>query len=204
MAKLTDRKKRAMESVMKDVALEAVVKVMLKEGIDGLTMDRVAAAADVAKGTLYNYFKDKDQMLLFVAKRVFEPIDAGLREILTSDGSALTKIERVLELFFVTVEGQRRILSELMAMKSQAHTKEGEAFKLERFASAVEAIAVIVKEGIKQKVFRKCDPQVVGETIFGAVVFSIEMQVASNTRREASESVSTLMDLFKHGLCVTG
>src|SRR5690348_6157181 len=56
--------------------LRAARKVFARHGYDGATMDDVAEASDIAKGTLYLYFKSKRQIYLGVLKEDL----AGLRE----------------------------------------------------------------------------------------------------------------------------
>jgi AcrR family transcriptional regulator len=46
--------------------LDAAQKVLLDKGIDGLTVDDITAAAGVAKGTFYLYFRSKEQVLAAV------------------------------------------------------------------------------------------------------------------------------------------
>lgn len=46
-----------------DVMLEAAEKVMAKKGFNGATMQDIAAAAGCAVGTLYLYFKNKEELL---------------------------------------------------------------------------------------------------------------------------------------------
>ena len=56
-------------------------------------MDRVAAAAGVAKGSLYNYFRSKDELLTFVHEKTIQPLIEANEEIAASNQSAAKKIE---------------------------------------------------------------------------------------------------------------
>ena len=47
--------------------------VLRKYGVEGLRMDRVARAAEVAIGTLYNYVKDKDALIFNVVDTLCQP-----------------------------------------------------------------------------------------------------------------------------------
>lgn len=57
MAKIRDIKK---EDIIKIKALELIVK----EGFDGLSMHKLAKAADVSVGSIYTYFKDREDLIL--------------------------------------------------------------------------------------------------------------------------------------------
>lgn len=43
--------------------LDQAITLFRRDGIDAVTMETIAAAADVAKGTLYNYFPEKEALL---------------------------------------------------------------------------------------------------------------------------------------------
>ena len=56
MPKLTAIRKQALDEMMREAIFQAAKAVLAKHGVDGMTMDRVAVEADVAKGSLYHYF----------------------------------------------------------------------------------------------------------------------------------------------------
>lgn len=53
-----DRRKRATRQAL----LDATVALLASRSIDALSVDEIAMRADVAKGTFYNYFPDKDAL----------------------------------------------------------------------------------------------------------------------------------------------
>jgi AcrR family transcriptional regulator len=56
-------------------AIQATLKLVAKNGVDGTSMDAIAAASGVSKATIYKHWKDKEQLLLEVMATV-----AGLRD----------------------------------------------------------------------------------------------------------------------------
>lgn len=53
-----------------EALVRAGYKVMSAKGIDAATMQEIAAAADVGAGTVYSYFKSKDELAIAVLERV--------------------------------------------------------------------------------------------------------------------------------------
>jgi AcrR family transcriptional regulator len=51
------KQRRARETV--EAVLDAVVRVLKKHGVDGVTTNRIADAAGVSIGSVYQYFPDK-------------------------------------------------------------------------------------------------------------------------------------------------
>jgi AcrR family transcriptional regulator len=59
MVELT-RKQREIEQRTREI-LRVAKPILLREGFHALTMDRVAALMQYAKGTIYNHFPHKDK-----------------------------------------------------------------------------------------------------------------------------------------------
>src|SRR5262245_43702129 len=76
---------RAWKDLKKQSLLEAVVRVLSRDGLDALTMDNVAREAGVAKGTLYTYFKNKEDALKAAVDAVVLPMVEGLMDILSEN-----------------------------------------------------------------------------------------------------------------------
>src|SRR5512133_3640383 len=77
---------------MKEALFEAAVAVLSEHGVDGMTMDRVASAASVAKGSLYRYFRSKRELLEFVYAKMVDPVFRGLEEMAATERPATEKL----------------------------------------------------------------------------------------------------------------
>lgn len=75
--------------------LEAARRMFARHGLEGATVDHIARAAHVAKGTIYLYFRSKDEILKHV---VDEDLEALGRETIPAI-TAPAPLDRRLELF---------------------------------------------------------------------------------------------------------
>lgn len=57
--------------------MDAATKILAEDGLEALTMTRVAEAVDVVPGALYRYFASKDVLLAGMQRRTIEDIQAG-------------------------------------------------------------------------------------------------------------------------------
>jgi len=62
--------------------LEASARILRKEGLNGLSTNKVAVIAGVSVGTLYGYFPDKSAIIVALARRILEEDDKKLRAAL--------------------------------------------------------------------------------------------------------------------------
>lgn len=74
--------------------IEATEKLIKEDGIDGLSIRRIASEAGYNSATLYNYFDDLEHLVLFASVR-------HLREYVTTLGKAITPDMNALQIYRV-------------------------------------------------------------------------------------------------------
>jgi AcrR family transcriptional regulator len=107
MEKLTDRRKSVTEQLMRDAIRESAESVLAEVGFAELTMGRVAKRAGVSKGTLYNYFRDKDALILEVADAAFAPLHARLDELFANPADIVQTLFEAIRSIFRHIEDRR-------------------------------------------------------------------------------------------------
>ncbi|UXT61258.1 TetR/AcrR family transcriptional regulator (plasmid) [Agrobacterium fabrum] len=65
----------------RDALLKAGHEVISEKGIDAATMMEIAERADVASGTIYNYFKSKDELAIAVLELVMEQLARRIENV---------------------------------------------------------------------------------------------------------------------------
>src|SRR5437763_10517785 len=71
---------------------EAVIRLICREGLKSVTMERVAQEVGIAKGTVYLHYRDKQALLDEVKESALAPLTAKIEEILHGDASADRKL----------------------------------------------------------------------------------------------------------------
>ena len=66
---------------MVDRILEAAARVLIAYGYDGASTNRIARAAGVSPGSLYQYFSDKDAITSAVVDRLAEEISVNVSAV---------------------------------------------------------------------------------------------------------------------------
>lgn len=201
MMTLAERRKELLDSMMKDAVYEGAVAVLTKYGLQGTTMDRVAAASGMAKGSLYNCFRSKQELLEFVHERVVAPLREAIDEVV--DGSLgaaekLTSITRMWREYLVQHQAVFEFLINDQAAKQRLMATEQTAR-----ATGVNQVARIIRQGIQEGVFRPVDATAVAEMLINAAIGMVEQEFASGKPRPVDMAVETLMSVFLHGLVVT-
>ena len=77
--------------------LLAAADVFSRKGYLQATLDEIIEIADTGKGTVYNYFKNKDNLFYTLVSRINEPFVAALQKVEASDESPFIKLELYLK-----------------------------------------------------------------------------------------------------------
>ena len=80
MPRLTEAKKVLVDQFIRDKAYEEAKKLLMLHRVNLFTMTELAEQMGVAKGTLYNYFEDKQAVIVYVCKRINEEILVKIQE----------------------------------------------------------------------------------------------------------------------------
>ena len=135
--------------------LAAARNLMNRKGVDALTMDEIAQAAGVAKGTLYLYFESKDELIQALLSQVGEAMVLDLQAILGTSAPPPEKLRQVVSLLLNYVDRESVLfpvyLRELVRLKSGRKAAMTGLQALEERIVAL--ITAVFAEGIAQKQF---------------------------------------------------
>jgi len=172
--------------------LAASLKLFAHEPYQAVTMDRVAQAAGVAKGTLYLYFPSKDALYLGVLS---DGLDTAYRTYQSSADPKLPVVERMRRSIAVTVEfyDQRRDFLQFFATEeprlSEARNRIIEGSRERGF----NFFASLIEEGIRTGVFAPVDPRLSTFAIQGSIRSLLLYYGSSRPVSELSRELGNLM-----------
>ena len=89
--------------------LAAARQLMEQRGLEAVTMEEIAAAAGVAKGTIYLYFPSKDELIQAIITQVGEGLLQDIEAAVTAPGSPGEKIQRVAALLLECLTKERAL-----------------------------------------------------------------------------------------------
>ncbi len=178
--------------------LAAAKRLLEQEGIDALTMDEIAQAAGVAKGTLYLYFQSKDELIQALLSQVAEAIIGDLEVILAKTDIPQDKLRQVVVLLLNYAEQESALfplyLRELVRFKAGRGGGLTSLQELEEHIVAL--ITQIFADGITQRQFIPADPRLLAFLLKGilrAVGYYAMTQDKPNLNQEALPVVLILL-----------
>jgi TetR/AcrR family fatty acid metabolism transcriptional regulator len=183
--------------------LEAAVKVFARQGFYQSTVAKIAKEAGVADGTIYLYFKNKDDILVqFFSYRTKQVFDRFQSEVKKADNS-LDKLRNLV----------RRHLTEFQRDRDMAVVYQVETHQNSRLAESQiremsqmyqNLISEIVELGQQEGSIRKdLYVSLVKRFILGAVDEVINTWLHSDKEYDLVSMADPLVDLFIRGIGTT-
>jgi TetR/AcrR family transcriptional regulator, fatty acid metabolism regulator protein len=149
--------------------LHAAVRVFAKKGFYATRVSEIAKAAGVADGTIYLYFRSKDELLVSLFEDRVTKLLTYLQDELPKLSASSEKLRRVIELQLGLLEGERD-LAEVITIIIRQSTKLLKEFAAPKFLAYLDVIAKVVADGQLSGEFRAdVSPHLVARATFGAL-----------------------------------
>mgnify|MGYP001813029574 FL=1 len=165
----TTSKQRGTQPDKRERILKAAIKVFAKNGFYATRVSEIAKAAGVADGTIYLYFKNKDDVLITIFQDGLQQLLVILRDVAASDAPFDERIARIIELQLGLLEEQRD-LAEVITVNLRQSSSLLKQYAAPLFMEYIDVIAGLVRDGQHEGAFRKdLNPRVVARSLFGAL-----------------------------------
>src|SRR2546423_5367928 len=191
---------RAAAGDKREAIMRAATKVFARNGYFNSKVADIARAAGVADGTVYLYFKSKEEILRSIFERnTSEAVRAG-REELAKIEDPREKLRRIALLHLERL-GDDRDLAVVFQVELRGSTKFMEEFSAAGFAEYLKLIRSTFEEGQRAGVFRaELNAKVVAKILFGALDEMATNWILSKRRYKLAPMADQVLDIFLNGV----
>lgn len=184
--------------------LEAARVIFSQKGYYRATVDDIIALADTGKGTVYNYFINKEQLFYTLIKETYVPFENSLDKVCQADREPLDKIQTIIGLFLSfyleNAELWRVMMHEVRGFGyngPQSLTPEQRDKYHAHFAHSIGAMTIVLKEGIQKGVIKACNADQAAHWLFSMIVMSVFHKFVGS---DIEQSARTIADAFLYGV----
>ena len=180
--------------------LQAATEVFARDGYFPAHISDIAERANVADGTVYLYFKSKEEILHSIFDRTMEDAIAEGRKLIEKLSDPREKLHRITLLHLERL-GADRDLAIVFQVELRGSTKFMEEFSAAGFGEYLGLIRSTFEEGQRQGVFRKnLNATVVSKILFGALDEMATNWILSRRRYELGAMAELVMEVFLNGV----
>ncbi|MBI2845964.1 MAG: TetR/AcrR family transcriptional regulator [Chloroflexi bacterium] len=201
--RLSVQRKEQLESERKAQILRAALTVFARKGFRGATIAEIAKKAGVSEGTIYNYFRNKEDLLLSLPREILAPPLAAHFSPEKEAESPQNFLEKVLmaslEQFTANVDLIRVLLASVPVMDEAAR----EEYLRRTVLFVSDFLEKYFQKEIARGTYRSLHPSVLARTFFGMFfVFFVTQEILLGKRTVPltyEEIAKEAVDLFLHG-----
>jgi AcrR family transcriptional regulator len=185
--------------------LEAARKVFAKKGFHDATVDDVASAAGLAKGTVYLYYRSKQDVYLAALKFGIGQMYSALVEEVNKAASTEAKLKSLIAAKLAYFDENRDFFKIYYSELGRIHTHPGgidsefKALYIEQ-AGLVESI---LKEGIRKKAIRSLRTEQTAFAISDIIRGVVTQRILGWSKSRAGQDVDFIFDLVWKGIAVS-
>jgi TetR/AcrR family fatty acid metabolism transcriptional regulator len=167
----------------RDRILQAAERVFASKGFYGAKVSDIAQVAGVADGTIYLYFRSKDDLLISLFEAQMDRVLFELRSAVAGGEDATEKLRRFIAAYLTMVEANRHA-AEVITIELRQSAKFMKEYRNPKFAEFLKTLAAVIDEGQRQGRLRAEVPApIAARTLFGALDELALMWVTSRGER---------------------
>lgn len=197
MPALADRPDKADR---RDAILRAAIETFAARGFFAAQVADVARSAGVAAGTVYLYFRGKDDLLISIFERTMKQAIAAGRESVAARPNPVDRLREIARLHLDRL-GRDRDLAIVFQVELRQSTKFMERFSATYLREYLGIIRDVIAEGQKAGVFRaEVNPTMAAKMFFGVLDEMATNWILSRRKYSLAEEADAVADLFVRGL----
>jgi TetR/AcrR family fatty acid metabolism transcriptional regulator len=190
-------------SAKRDRILQAAVKIFSQKGFFNSKVSDIAQSAGVADGTIYLYFKNKDDLLISLFEEKMAEVVADVRARIAAGDDALSRLRIFIENHMGLLLREAGLI-EVLQVELRQSNKFMKDYVPVKFLEYLDVISEILELGKREGTFRQdLNVTVARRAVFGALDEMALAYVLSRKRKyDPAEAASEIYRIFAEGLCM--
>jgi len=178
--------------------LDGVISVIAKHGFNGATTKKIAQHLGIAEGTIYRYFKSKEDIFKAIVQDKGEILQEKIIKSVSNIPDAREKLKKLIYIHFAYLE-EHPEFAEIMSRELRSITKGIENIAKKYFNKYLKTLQQIIESGITQGVIKKKDKKFAALTLFGLIDVTVLNWLFSKRTYSLIKWEELIFRTFLHG-----
>ncbi len=184
--------------------IDAAIRVFARAGYYNSRVSDIAREAGIASGTIYLYFKTKDEILVTLFREKMAHWVANVRKRVALEPDAVAKICRIVQLHFETLE-ENPALAEVVQVELRQGHKFFRGASAHEVSAYFDLIGSVLEEGVAAGLLRADLPvKVATKVLFGAMDQVVTSWVLGKRGYRLTDSAVPVAAMFLKGVTRDG
>lgn len=183
----------------KSQILNAAEKVFVENGFSSATTDEIARMADIGKGTIYKYYKNKKKLFFAVVDRELSELRYAMFKGVSKKTDPVEKIGAAIRTYLGFFDKHQSLMDMIIHEHSSFSDRLGKKY-FEHYYGNKSRIVQTFKEGIKNGIIKKININEAISILAGILHGTIYIWHAENKRFKLKDRVPTICKVFFSGI----
>jgi TetR/AcrR family fatty acid metabolism transcriptional regulator len=184
--------------------VDAAIRVFARNGYYNSRVSDIAREAGIASGTIYLYFRTKEEILVTLFREKMAAFVAHLRREIAGETDPVAKIRRLVELHFTVLE-QSPALAEVVQVELRQGHKFFRGASAHEVSAYFELIGSVLEEGVAAGRFHADLPvKIATKILFGAMDQMATSWVLGKRGYRLVDSADAVATIFLKGVSRDG
>ena len=179
-----------------------MIRLMCRDGLKSVTMERVAKEVGIAKGTVYLHYHDKQELLEAVKESALSPLTDKVDEALRIDAGPDRKLQ-AFSLRYLSYFDERRELFRILLYEREVTRVWGKRYQTGRYRHMVDRVSRVILEGVAARLFRNVDTNdahTIAAMFVEANIAVVNQRLLAERPPAVDDDARLVTDLFLRGL----
>jgi len=182
---------------------KAARAIFAEKGFEAATLEEIAERAELAKGTIYVYFANKEALFYSLIEEVLEGQAQILREVHEEDKPAAGKLAEVIQRYVVYLRERQDLFRILMGQSGGLTGNIRDEVRQKYFQTHRHNLAplvAIMQEGVAKGELKAFTPTAMAYIIVGLIHGAMIPMVITREERSEEEVIKTITEVLLHGV----
>lgn len=203
-----ERKEREKERRRQQIMV-AAKRVFSANGFNKSTMEDIAREAELSPGTIYLYFRNKDELYASLSLRILQYLNIRLKHVINhKELNPEDYIEALKQAMYDVYEFDPLIVINMFQLQSSETIKNLSPELLDEIVelskNSMETMADIFATGIKKGVFINYHPQAMADTLWGMfsglILWEESKKLFHESKNHLKPTLEIAFELFSRGV----
>ena len=205
---IQERKEREKERRRQQIMV-AAKRVFSERGFNKATMEDIAQEAELSPGTLYLYFKNKEELYASLSLRILQYLLIRVEHVNEEkDAGPEEKLKSLVDAMYDVYEFDPLIIINMFHLQSSETLKNLSPQLMEEIKvlsrKSLGSIAQIFKEGVDKKIFIDRHPIALADTFWalfsGVVLWLTSKKIIDERKDYLKQTLDVAFEIFRRGL----
>jgi AcrR family transcriptional regulator len=181
--------------------LDAATDIFAKDGYEQANTDDIASIANLGKGTLYRYFKNKETLFLSVVKRNLQIVAESASTAINTSSDPIEQIEYFVKGFLSFFDKNPKFCRIMIQVHEQSNLHKRIAkIMFDHYRSEMKKFEEIFKNGVKAGMLKQVDSEKATSILMSILSGILHMHIFYKKKQKLICNAHTVFKVFFTGI----